>query len=46
VSQFVSASPDGPVRFHYPAPDWADDLGFSHAAMAPGVGASNGQGAL
>ena len=28
VSQFVSASPDGPVRFHYPAPDWAEDLGF------------------
>ena len=29
VSQFVSASPDGPVRFHYPAPDWAEDLGFA-----------------
>ncbi len=44
VSQFVSASPDGPVRFHYPAPDWGDDLGFTHAAMASSVGASNGQG--
>jgi phospholipid/cholesterol/gamma-HCH transport system ATP-binding protein len=31
VSQFVSASPDGPVRFHYPAPDWAEDLGFGAA---------------
>jgi len=27
VRQFVSASPDGPVRFHYPAPGLADDLG-------------------
>jgi phospholipid/cholesterol/gamma-HCH transport system ATP-binding protein len=27
VSQFVSASPDGPVRFHHPGPSMADDLG-------------------
>ena len=27
VHQFVSASPDGPVRFHQPAPAFADDLG-------------------
>lgn len=28
VRQFVSASPDGPVRFHYPAVGLADDLGI------------------
>jgi phospholipid/cholesterol/gamma-HCH transport system ATP-binding protein len=28
VKQFVSGSPDGPVRFHYPAPDYAADLGL------------------
>jgi phospholipid/cholesterol/gamma-HCH transport system ATP-binding protein len=28
VKQFVSGAPDGPVRFHYPAPDYAADLGL------------------
>jgi phospholipid/cholesterol/gamma-HCH transport system ATP-binding protein len=26
VRQFIDALPDGPVHFHYPAPDLADDL--------------------
>jgi phospholipid/cholesterol/gamma-HCH transport system ATP-binding protein len=26
VKQFVSGAPDGPVPFHYPAPDYAKDL--------------------
>jgi phospholipid/cholesterol/gamma-HCH transport system ATP-binding protein len=26
VEQFVHALPDGPVPFHYPAPDYATDL--------------------
>jgi len=29
VKQFVEGKPDGPVRFHYPAPDYAADLGLS-----------------
>jgi phospholipid/cholesterol/gamma-HCH transport system ATP-binding protein len=29
VKQFVSGAPDGPVRFHYPAPEYAADLGLS-----------------
>ena len=28
VKQFVAGAPDGPVRFHYPAPDYAADLGL------------------
>ena len=28
VKQFVSGAPDGPVRFHYPAPEYAADLGL------------------
>lgn len=32
VHQFVSAEPDGPVQFHYPAPDVAQDFGV----QAPG----------
>ena len=28
VRQFVQASPDGPVRFHYPGPSLAQDLGL------------------
>ena len=28
VRQFVSGSPEGPVRFHYPAPDYSADLGL------------------
>ena len=27
VQQFVTAAPDGPVRFHYPGPSVADDFG-------------------
>ena len=26
VRQFLDAKPDGPVPFHYPAPDYQDDL--------------------
>jgi phospholipid/cholesterol/gamma-HCH transport system ATP-binding protein len=26
VRQFVSGSPDGPVPFHYPAPDYFEQL--------------------
>jgi phospholipid/cholesterol/gamma-HCH transport system ATP-binding protein len=29
VRQFVGGSPDGPVKFHYPAEDYAADLGLS-----------------
>ncbi len=29
VHQFVHAEPEGPVRFHYPGPDLAADLGLS-----------------
>ena len=32
VHQFVSAEPDGPVQFHYPAPDAGQDFGV----QAPG----------
>lgn len=28
VRQFVRGEPDGPVKFHYPAPDMATDFGF------------------
>ena len=28
VHQFVTAAPDGPVRFHYPSPTFAEDLGL------------------
>lgn len=31
VHQFVSAAPDGPVRFHYPATDAATDFGMRGA---------------
>lgn len=31
VHQFVTAAPDGPVRFHYPAPTFAEDLGLPSA---------------
>jgi len=27
VRQFIRGEPDGPVRFHYPAPPMAQDLG-------------------
>jgi phospholipid/cholesterol/gamma-HCH transport system ATP-binding protein len=32
VRQFVDGAPDGPVPFHYPAPSYASDLGFSESA--------------
>jgi phospholipid/cholesterol/gamma-HCH transport system ATP-binding protein len=35
VRQFVSANPDGPVRFHYPGASFADELGLS--ALSLGV---------
>ena len=37
VRQFVSGAPDGPVRFHYPAADYAADLGLraGHGADQP-----------
>jgi phospholipid/cholesterol/gamma-HCH transport system ATP-binding protein len=28
VRQFIRGEPDGPVRFHYPAPSLAEDLGI------------------
>ncbi len=31
VRQFVRGEPDGPVRFHYPAPELADDFGLAVA---------------
>jgi phospholipid/cholesterol/gamma-HCH transport system ATP-binding protein len=31
VHQFVSAAPEGPVRFHYPAPSVVDDFGVKGA---------------
>jgi phospholipid/cholesterol/gamma-HCH transport system ATP-binding protein len=39
VRQFILGEPDGPVRFHYPAPPLAQDLGV----QAPGVQASGVQ---
>ena len=36
VRQFVRGEPDGPVKFHYPAPEMADDFGL------PGVATSSG----
>jgi phospholipid/cholesterol/gamma-HCH transport system ATP-binding protein len=32
VHQFVTAAPEGPVRFHHPAPDLAQDFGLSGQA--------------
>jgi phospholipid/cholesterol/gamma-HCH transport system ATP-binding protein len=29
LKQFLNALPDGPVRFHFPGPDLAEDLGLS-----------------
>lgn len=34
VRQFVRGEPDGPVKFHYPAPAMADDFGLGAAAGA------------
>ena len=35
VHQFVHAEPEGPVRFHYPGPDLAADLGLSGRKEQP-----------
>ena len=32
VHQFVTAAPEGPVRFHHPAPDLAQDFGLGDTA--------------
>jgi phospholipid/cholesterol/gamma-HCH transport system ATP-binding protein len=29
LKQFLNALPDGPVRFHFPGPDLAEDLGLT-----------------
>jgi phospholipid/cholesterol/gamma-HCH transport system ATP-binding protein len=29
IQQYVKASPEGPVRFHYPGPSVADDFGLT-----------------
>ena len=34
VRQFVRGEPDGPVKFHYPAPSMADDFGLGATAGA------------
>ncbi len=34
VHQFVSAAPEGPVRFHYPASSAAQDFGVDHGGRA------------
>jgi len=39
VRQFVRGEPDGPVKFHYPAPDIAVDFGL---APSPSVGVARG----
>jgi phospholipid/cholesterol/gamma-HCH transport system ATP-binding protein len=36
TKQFFGGEPDGPVPFHYPAPDYATQLGLAHAAQAKG----------
>jgi phospholipid/cholesterol/gamma-HCH transport system ATP-binding protein len=37
VRQFVRGEPDGPVKFHYPAPSVADDFGLAPTAAQPGA---------
>jgi phospholipid/cholesterol/gamma-HCH transport system ATP-binding protein len=34
VRQFVRGEPDGPVKFHYPAPTMAEDFGVASSAAA------------
>jgi phospholipid/cholesterol/gamma-HCH transport system ATP-binding protein len=34
VHQFVSAEPEGPVRFHYPANSAAQDFGVAHGGRS------------
>ena len=33
--QFFSGEPDGPVPFHYPAPDYAGQLGLAARSASP-----------
>ncbi len=40
VRQFVRGEPDGPVKFHYPAPDIAEDFGMT--GLARGKAAAGG----
>jgi phospholipid/cholesterol/gamma-HCH transport system ATP-binding protein len=35
VHQFVSAAPDGPVRFHYPAASAGQDFGVQASGGRP-----------
>jgi phospholipid/cholesterol/gamma-HCH transport system ATP-binding protein len=35
LKQFVNALPDGPVRFHFPAPPLEEELGLAHFSRAP-----------
>ncbi|HMW23848.1 MAG TPA: ATP-binding cassette domain-containing protein [Burkholderiaceae bacterium] len=42
VRQFVRGEPDGPVKFHYPAPDIAVDFGLAQAPAAAPVSARGG----
>jgi phospholipid/cholesterol/gamma-HCH transport system ATP-binding protein len=35
VRQFVRGEPDGPVKFHYPAPSMAQDFGLSAQRGGP-----------
>jgi phospholipid/cholesterol/gamma-HCH transport system ATP-binding protein len=35
VRQFVRGEPDGPVKFHYPAPSMAEDFGVQAGAKTP-----------
>ena len=39
VHQFVSANPDGPVKFHYPAQTFAKDLDLPSPELASKEGA-------
>ena len=46
VRQFVRGEPDGPVKFHYPAPELDADFGLAAAGGAAGAGAgATGAGA-
>ena len=44
VKQFVSGAPDGPVRFHYPAADYAADLGLTTASASAVANAADKAG--
>ena len=44
VKQFVSGAPDGPVRFHYPAADYASDLGLTTASPSAVANAADKAG--